>query len=452
MRPRTAAAGLLAAALGAVGVWMRVRNALHYPPDWGFDGPFNWRYIHRLTQDGTLPPPAAGWSTADPPLFFATAALLLEAAERAAGRAWHEIAWTPLLPPLFNTAAGLGVVAIAAALARGAVGGDARRALLAAGLLLFLPAHIAMSVMVSEEMLAALLVSLALLFLLRPAARPPGAGRALAAGLAGGLAALTKLSGALVVPVVAAVLAMDGWRRGEPRRALLRAGAAGLVALLCAGWFYERNRELTGSPVPFGLPAHAGMFDQPPGERSLLDYVRLPLATWTDPQLLDPDLLHSVWGSTLATLWFDGHRYFLPRDDEGVRLLGTATLTLALLPTAAFLLGLARGARRARRAGSRDDAALVLLVVVTLAGFAAYTWRNPWFTVVKGTSLLGLCVPFAYYASEVLADWTRRRAPTGPVVWTLLAALAACAVLASTFDLAFVKTEVSGLPWREGAP
>jgi len=167
-----------------------------------------------------------------------------------------------------------------------------------------------------------------------------------------------------------------------------------------------------------------------------------------DPQLLQPDLLHSLWGSTYATVWFDGHRYFLPRDSHAVRRLGTATLLLALLPTAAFAIGLAGGLRRSLRAPRAPDTPLLLLAALTLLGFAVYNWQNPWFAVVKGTTLLGLSLPFAYYASEVLDRWTRRGGVIAVLVWTVLAALAVSVVLSCTFNLAFEKTEVSGLQWR----
>jgi hypothetical protein len=187
------------------------------------------------------------------------------------------------------------------------------------------------------------------------------------------------------------------------------------------------------------------MLALPPGERALGDYLRVPAATFRDPQLLNPDLLRSVWGSTYATVWFDGHRYFLPRAGEGVRRLGALTLALALLPTAAFARGLLRGAGRARRARGGPDLPLLALTAVTLAGYVFYTWRNPWFVVVKGTSLLGLALPFAFYASETLAGWLRGRL-RAPVAAALLA-LVVCVVLSGTFGLVFPKTEVSGLPW-----
>jgi hypothetical protein len=223
------------------------------------------------------------------------------------------------------------------------------------------------------------------------------------------------------------------------------------LALLVGGWFPARTLLAEGSAQPIGLPAHQRMLAMPPGERSLADYIRVPLAIFRDPQLLNPDLLRSVWGGTYVTVWFDGHRYFLPRDDARVSALGGVTLLLALLPTAAFAAGLAAGVSRLRRGTGSLDLPLLLLTALTLAGYAFYTWRNPWYVVVKGTSLLGLALPFSFYASESLSRWLRGRF-AAPVA-AALAALVVCVVLSCTFGLVFEKTEVSGLAWpAESAP
>jgi hypothetical protein len=192
------------------------------------------------------------------------------------------------------------------------------------------------------------------------------------------------------------------------------------------------------------------MFAMPPGERGALDYLRFPLATFLDPQMLDPALLRSVWGGTYATAWFDAHRYFLPAEGDAVRRLGTATLVLALLPTAAFLVALARGAGRAARDARAPDLPLVALTLFSLAGYALYTWRNPWFVVVKGSSLLGLSLPYAYYASEELSRWasgTRGRA----LVAAGLVGLAVCVAAGTTFEGLFPRPALPGLAW-DGAP
>jgi hypothetical protein len=427
--------------LALVAVAIRVHNALHYPADWGFDASFNWRYIYRLTQDWALPPAEAGWSTSDPPLFYYASAAVMRglAALGARDAAVYVL-------PLLSALEGLGIVALAVALARRVAPADPLRAALAGLLLLFLPAHLHMSAMVNEEMLTALLTTGVVFGLaVRQPGAPPGLGRAAAIGLGSGLALLTKLSGAIAVATAVLTYAADGRKPGARARAGLLGAVVLIVALLAGGWFPARSLLATGSPQPIGLPAHVGMLALPPGERALGDYLRLPLATFRNPQLLDPDLLRSVWGSTFATVWFDGHRYFLPRESGAVSRLGGVTLLLALLPTAAFAAGLARGAGRLRRGEGAADLPLLLLTGLTLAGYAFYTWRNPWFVVVKGTSLLGLSLPFSFYASEALAGWLRGR--WRPWLAAALLALAFCVALSCTFDLVFEKTEVSGLPW-----
>jgi len=444
-------AACAAAAAGLVALGVRAHNALHYPADWGFDASFNWRYIYRLARDAALPDPAAGWSTGDPPLYYALAAAVFRGLEAIGLRDLAVYA-----VPLLSAAAGLGIAALAFALVRRAAPAAPGRALVAAGLVLFLPAHVQMSAMVNEEMLAALLTSLAVFALARerlggtgPAA--PGAlRRAALVGLAAGASLLTKLSGALAVATAAATFAADGRRPGARRAAAARIVVLLVAAFAAGGWYFARSRILYGYFQPFGLPAHQRMFAMPPGERGALDYLRVPLATFLDPQMLDPALLRSVWGGTYVTAWFDGHHYFLPAQNEAVRRLGTATLLLALLPTAAFLVGLARGAARAARQPSAADLPLVLLTLFSLAGYALYTWRNPWFAVVKGTSLLGLSLPYAYYASEELARWAR--GPRGrALVAAGLAGLALCVGAGTAFDLLFPRPALPGLTWQ-GAP
>ncbi len=440
---------LVIVGLAALGVAIRLNNIFRYPSDWGFDASFNWRYIYRMSRDWALPHPAAGWSTGDPPLYFTVSALIFRGLEALGLRDLVIIAI-----PLLSTLLGLALVWLAVVLVRRVDPENPRRAWLAGGLLLFLPAHIQMSVMVNEQMLAALLTSLAV-FALAVRSTPAGPAqtekaelqRAAATGSAAGLALLTQLSGAIAVASVGLSYAIEGLRAAW-RPAATRAAVALRAAALVGGWYFARNQILYGYVQPFGLPTHEMMFTMPPGERTLADYLRIPLATWSDPQLLNPDLLRSVWGSSYASVWFDTHRAFLPRESDAVRRLGTATLLLALLPTAAFLAGALRGLRRAARRAAAPDLPLCVLLIVTLAGYALYTWRNPWFVVLKGTSLLALCLPFAFYASETLDAWLRRRGAWAWAVGSALAALVVCVAASCSFDVLFEKLEVSGLPWR----
>jgi len=437
----------LGLALVVLAVGIRVWNALHYPPDQGFDASGNWRYIYRLSEDWQLPDPRAGWSTVDPPLYFVVGAVIWEMCESLGNR---ELVVRAI--PLASAAFGLGVAALAFSLIRRTDPGNELRAWLAAGLVLYLPAQIQISAMVNEEVLLALLLAISLWGLATepPAVKSNGGRlrRTVCVGLAAGLALLTKLTGALAPLVAVLTYAVEGWRTRAWQPALRAVAIVASLTLLTGGAYLIRNLVQFGFIQPVGLAAHAQMLEMPPGERSLSDYVSFPAATWTDPQLLNPDLLESVWGSTFVTLWFDGHRFFLPTDDPLVTRLGTATLLLALLPTLAFGIGMVRGVRRIASGAGRPDLPLVLMTGFALAGYAYYTWRNPWFAVVKGTSLSAVTLPFAFYASEVLSPWLRRRGARSAALLAMLTGLVVCSVIGTTFNVAFHKTEVSGLSWQ----
>jgi hypothetical protein len=436
-------------ALFGAGAWIRLHNALLYPPRWGFDAPFNWQYIQRLLTTLALPDPESGWASGHPPLFYYAAAALV----RLLGRPPAEDAIGAIR--LVSSAAGLATAGLAAWLVARLEPGATVRAMLAAALVLFLPAHIMMSAALNEEVLTSFFASLAIagsvLAVASRAGRGEGLRQAGAVGAAAGLAWLTKLSGVLVVPATLAGELYAGWRARDLRAATGRCLVLGVAALCVGGWFYARSLWLYGYLYPHDLAVHRIMFTMPPGERQVLDYLRFPLATFTDPQLLNPDLLRSVWGSTYATLWFDGHRHFLPTDDPGVREAGTLLLGLALVPSVAFFVGLARAGRRVWRGGGAADVPMLSLVGLTVAGYAAFTWNTPYFAAVKGTYLLIAVLPFACYASEELARWTRLPGARAVAVWLALAVLALGIAAVFSFGVVFTRLEPPGLPWLHQA-
>lgn len=412
-----------------IGVAMRVFNAFAYEPLWGFDARFNWAYIQYLTKTWALPDPEALWSAAHPPLFYYVHAAIL----RMLGQPGLETG--VVVVRLLGTLAGLGTVALAYVVVRRLAPDEPRRAVLAAGLLLFLPVHIYMSAMLTEEIVATFFISLAIAGLVIALASPQeelGPGRVLAIGIVCGLALLTKLTGVLVACAVCGALLFETWRRGSLRWGAVRIGLVVMSVLAVGGWFFVRNWILYGYLYPHGLEVHRVMFTMPPGVRHLSDYLSFPLAIWTNPQVLDRDLLRSVWGSTYVTAWFDGHRAFLPHGVPLVDRVGGVLLVLGLLPTAAFLVGVVRGARRVLAQRSAADVALLLLIGLTLVGYVLFSWRNPFFAVLKASFLLGLSVPFAFYASEVLDGWIGRgERVAGRAVMTVL--LAGALLVAATF-------------------
>jgi 4-amino-4-deoxy-L-arabinose transferase-like glycosyltransferase len=446
------ALGVAAAGMALVAVAMRIHNAIAYPQRWGYDGLFNERYVARLLESWTLPAPDTDWSTAHPPLFYYLSAGL--------GRLLGlSDSIDVVIPARIGTGLiGLTMAGLAFVLVRRASPDDPRRAVLAAGLVLFLPVQIYMSAMLNEEILAATFTSLALFGVCGEVSRRDPGERAwlrdALIGLAAGLALLTKLTGILVLGAALGAYLWVGIREGRLGTAIRRGTVVAVVALLVGGWFYGRNLAVYGYLYPQDLSTHELMFSMPPGERHLGDYLRVPLATFTDPQVLNPDLLRSVWGSTYVTLWFEGHGHFLPKDEPAVARLGTALLVLALLPTAAFGLGFLRAARRGLRNPRSPEAPMAMLVALTLAGYAVFTWGNPWFATVKASYLLGISIPFAYFASDVLSGWMRNP-DRALAIWIVLGALVVGICAAFTTDIGLWNLTpdgaLPGLQW-DGAP
>lgn len=424
----------------------RTINALGYRPGLGFDSVENVQYIEMLMRSWVLPTPDAAWATSHPPLFYYLFAAL--------GRGLSALGDPESLLiaiPLVGGLAGLFMAGLAASMVRRFHPGEDVRAFIALFLVLFLPVQIYLSAMVNEEILAALFTSLALWVAVVPVAHEDDQAislrRVSGIGVLAGLAILTKLSGILVLVAIASAWMISGWRARRVGAALRQIFLMCTIAMLIGGWFYLRNYFLYGYFYPQDLELHAIMFDMPPGSRGLLDYLFIPLATWTDPQLLNPDLLGSVWGSTYATLYFDGHRHFLPHSST-ISAMGSFLLVLGILPLWAFLAGFWEDLRRSFRGDLSPALPLMLLTLFSLAGYTLFTFNNPWFATLKASYLLGLSIPFAWYASQRLALWVAQAGALRFIVTLWLATLGIAVTLTFTTGLIFEKIDGPGLPWQ----
>jgi len=438
------------AGLGLVALAIRVHNAIHYPLHFGFDAPANWDYIEHLLSSWRLPRPDEGWSTAHPPFFYYLSALL----GRAVPGDKHEIT---IAIRVLNSVVGLAAAVCAVAWVRNVAPERGLRSVVAAALILFLPVHLYMSAMLGEEILSSALISIVVVGVAVDLRRGEGNGLSHAAiaglGCVAGLAFLTKLTGVLAIVAACFAWGVAGLRRGALREAATRILLFAGLAVAIGGWPYLLNFVQYGYFYPQSLSVHEIMFTMPPGERFFVDYLRFPLATFGDPQVLSPELLHSVWGSTYTTLWYDGHRVMLPRSAPTVERMGTVLLVMGLLPTLAFLIGFTRGVRRALREPGNADTLFVALVFLTLAGYVLFTWNNPWYATVKASYLLGAAVPFAVYASEVLDEWlTGGEGLRGALVGVLLGALLLGSASVFTVGLVFTKREGPGFEWPRVDP
>src|SRR5205823_7886923 len=199
---------------------------------------------------------------------------------------------------------------------------------------------------------------------LRPDERPSDARRwLLFAGVFAGLALGTRHQALSAVPLLAAVVLVDGWRRRGARAALADAGVLGGAAALVAAPWYLKNWLLLGNPVwplffggrgfgPLALERSnyfaAGMTISP---RSPLGYLALPLRAYTHGDIEQRLVVLSPLYLLLpALLW-------LPRRRE---------LLYLLIPSLGLAVGWALGFQELR---------YLLPVCAPLSLAAAYALR-----------------------------------------------------------------------------
>ena len=207
--------------------------------------------------------------------------------------------WAVYLIRWLSLLMGAGMVYFTWRLARTVYPGLPGVALLAAALVAFNPMTLFINASVNNDNLLMLLAA-AVLWLLADelAAGKPGQrwSRTLLLGLLLGMAALSKVSGLVLLPTTALALTLNAWRLRDWRSWLLRGLALTAIVILIAGWWYWRNWQLYGDL--FGTARMALIAGARPAGFGLADLLR----EW-------PSFWYAYWGvfgafNILAPQWF----------------------------------------------------------------------------------------------------------------------------------------------------
>ena len=125
-------------------------------------------------------------------------------------------------------------------------------AFLAAALVAFNPMFLFISAAVNNDNLLVMLTTLALVLLIRDMqSQEEGMrwGATVALGVVIGLATITKVSGAVLIPIAALALTLTAWRRHAWGDWVRRGLVLALIVAAIGGWWYLRNYSLYGELI-----------------------------------------------------------------------------------------------------------------------------------------------------------------------------------------------------------
>ena len=361
-------------------------------PATGFDAKQHGDYIKFIQQKHALPLPNDGWEMHQPPLYYLVAAAVLAGGgltvdQRAAVVPLHAV----------NGVLGLLHCWLAWLCLRRLFPGNYQAQ--AVGLLVaaFLPAHLYLSMYVTNDPLAGVLVTAAFYFFLRVLRSETEDVRLYAAiGLTLGAAMLAKLSAVIAVPCFLMALGIRLVGRGDcsPRSWWRSVGVVGLLCFATCGWHYGRVWMQIGAiPLPNSQTNPASAWWQDPGFHTAGYYLHFGRA------LVAPLFsgLDSFPDGIYSTLWGDGlisgnsSLVFRPPWNYDLMYAGCLLgLPLTLLAAGGLFICIGRFLRQPKPELFLMPAMLCAYVL----GIVYLTLHSPWLASVKAFYALPALVPF----------------------------------------------------------
>ena len=391
-RPRERWITTAALALLAVGVGMRLNNAVRYPSLHGFDAYAHVTYVWHLLRTGDLPLPSDGWGRFHPPLYYALCAAMWSVLRRI------EPSQVLKIIGVVFAVASLGSALVSWAFARRCFPGRRDVAILAPLFVLFLPVNIYVTPMFGNEVLTILLCSLACYVLLR-LLEEQRLRDAILLGTILGLALLTKFTAIVMFAASCATIGLATVARRRWRIGAVHLLVVAAMVLVVAGWFYARNARLYGNPFQMSREYFVTRrieSTQAKGERGLHAYLSFDPQILNEPLYLSGSVVDSVWTGAFASTWFDAFgNWFLPYTAT-TKAVGRVLLVLGFVPTFCVVLGFAAAVWRLVREGWSDVLAVTVVVTAAmLAMFVIYTHANRIMSAVKASYMLPAIVPFS---------------------------------------------------------
>jgi tetratricopeptide (TPR) repeat protein len=370
-------------------------NARLLPHPVGFDAKGHLNYIKFVQERHSLPAPTEGFEMYHQPLYYVVSAAILSLCRTVTGDETG-IVVLRTISILIGFAHALFVfLSLRLLLPHKLV-----PQLVGFALAAFLPMQLYMAHYVTNETLAALLISAAVYLALRIVTdNNAGRGAFIALAVVLGAALLTKITAVIVIPFIVAALTWKLWNRGASTIEMAqKIGPIIAISLLFAGWHYYRISKQPAMPL-LGGPASGDPFWQDDGYRILGYFTRF------GHSLVRPlfSATASFADGLYATLWGDGLcggvATISARPPWNYDLMAAGYL-LSLYPALLVMVGAVGAAVNWWR---RGDAKLFILLGLSAGMAFGLVYRNllaPLYGSVKSFYGLSALVALAYFGAS----------------------------------------------------
>ena len=402
------------------GLWLLLfwNNARLLPFHAGFDSKEHLKYINYIQEHRALPLPTDGWEMYQPPLYY-----LIAAASLSAGKLSTNDAASVVVLRFLGAFFGIAQFVLVFLSLRLLL--PLRVAFIGLFLAAFLPMHLYLAHYVTNEMLAATLVTATLYLCLRLLRDDtPRASQFGWLGLALGAAMLAKVTGFLLLPIViAAIAAKLAYTRAPIAISLRNLGLLLAICFAVCGWHYTRIWLRFGTPLLGNWDVVSGFtWWQDPGYHSAADYLRFGRS------LVNP-LFSGFAGfadGMYSTLWGDGLC-------GGASSLTTAWnqqpmvagYLWALVPTALILIGAGTAIVQFIRKPTSELFLLLAFCAVIVLGLIFMALKVPSYAQAKAFYGLSALTPICFFGALGWETLTRGRARSQLIlgvlalVWTM---------------------------------
>jgi hypothetical protein len=444
---------------------LRILLCWSNPPDNTFDDHFEPIFL--IMDSGTIPAKDACWQCYQPPVFYWVSAMTGNIAVKMG------IKYPQILKPLQFLSCFYGILTVGLIyliLSKLPLSDFSK--LIAFGTVCFLPRHIYMSAMNSNDTISYLFVALSIYLLLIAIERGLSPIILLMASIVISITLFTKYTSYVVLPIIL-ISFISLFYKGliVPRKKI----AASLILILfipitVLSVYSISNIKNYGSPLPWNLKAEDPSLNQP-RDNSRIDFISFKPWESINTLVLVPGKMHSFWTLVYSGMWFDNEPVFLcfldsnhdwwdryyawlkgkkknfPEDNNSMspltKLTGSGLIALGLVPLLLIMNGFYNYFRGSWRNWTEAKGSEVVkmsifptLLLSNAAGIIAIALRLPVYSAMKASYFLNSLPAFAVFLSLGLMPLEKNKR----VKWIIIIAFGVLFALVSLHILAIFQS------------